>query len=139
MPRRIEVLSSMGGPIQHQCDVPKVSEDSVHRQHSQTVCTHPMASPGCSGLPLRTPLWPRPAPMHPSVPVRPGPSGSHVRAVTSLALAPTFLRDDAAEEECVRREGGRERGEGVPCARSIDRQQGTAAALGSRRISLHCD
>lgn len=36
--------------------------------------------------------------------------------------------------------GGREeRREGVPSARSIDRQQRTAAALGSRRISLHCD
>lgn len=35
--------------------------------------------------------------------------------------------------------GGGQRGEGVPSARNIDRQQRTAAAFGSRRISLHCD
>lgn len=61
-----------------------------------------------------------------------------------MAQTPTFLSDDEAQGECVRRRRGEGEREGkeerVPRLHGeTDRQQGTAAALDSRRISLHCD
>lgn len=64
-------------------------------------------------------------------------AGPHVWSVTSSAQPPTFPSDDAARGESEEEEEGRveQRGEGVPSARSSDRQQGTAAAPSPLRIS----
>lgn len=90
------------------------------------------------------------APFHLSIhptPLYAYPSGSHVWNVTSLAQTPTFLSDDEAQGECVRRrrrrrgEGGREgeREQRRGCPVCTEKQIDSREQLQRKtRVGFHC-